>query len=576
MKKMKLYKKIVLSICICMGFAAVSCDDFLTIYPTNSIVLENYWKEKADVEGMVATCYKTMLGSGFISRAIVWGELRSDNLIGRTGSVSTELKYIIEANLLPENSYCNWAVFYQTINYCNMVLKYAPGVVDEDPDFTEGDLANVEGQMYAIRALCHFYLVRTFRDIPLAREAMVDDSQERIYTQVDPLVALDSIMYDLKLAENLVLRSGSYTENNYNKGYITRDAVRAIMADVSLWQAAFTQYKEGSDTVMSPSCIPYYDQCIVYCDSVINAMNLLQETALKKANQGLSVSELNENNPYYLIQESNIVGTQKTSNAYSTIFGSKNSTESIFELQFDGDNNANSTIPSFYGYSATTGTLLAGAFLASSSVNEPLFETSDLRLTSFMNSGSSTASSSSDQTSEVTVAKYATRNSPAATGTYRPSSENDANWIIYRKTDVMLMKAEALAIRNGEGDLSQAFQLVKAVNDRSITIKADSLIQENYQDQPSIEKLVLEERQRELMFEGKRWYDLVRKALREHTTTNVLTWVVRKLESNASAVQSKMASMNTLFFPIYEGELDVNPLLIQNEAYETSSSIQKN
>ena len=31
-----------------------ACDDFLTIYPTNSVVQENYWKVEADVEGRVA------------------------------------------------------------------------------------------------------------------------------------------------------------------------------------------------------------------------------------------------------------------------------------------------------------------------------------------------------------------------------------------------------------------------------------------------------------------------------------------------------------------------------------------
>lgn len=552
-----------------------SCNDFLTIYPTNSTVLENYWKEKADVEGMVATCYKTMLSSDFISRCIVWGEIRSDDVLNRTSS-GTEIKYIVEANLLPQNSYCNWAIFYKVINYCNIVLKYAPNVVKEDPDFSQGDLDAVEGQMYALRALCHFYLVRTFRDIPLARTAMVDDSQDRSYPQVEPLVALDSIMYDLKLAEYKVLRSGVYASTQYNKGYITRDAVRSIMADVLLWQAAFHQYKEGSDSVKAPACDDLYTQCIVCCDSVINAMNQIQRAkALKNQSSSESGTIDETTNPYYLIQNSKTsAAATKNSEAYDEIFGDKNSSESIFELQFDQDNNPNSSITSFYGYSATTGSMVVPSFIGLLTSTDALFKKSDLRQSSFLNAS---ASSSTDDTQQYTVAKYTTRRSPAAGNNYRSSSKCDANWIVYRKTDVMLMKAEALALRNSdESDLKTAFSLVKAVNDRSLTTYNDSLTYDAFKTQSSMEKLVYDERQRELMFEGKRWFDLVRKALREHSTTNILTWIVKKLDSNAGAVQSKMSSINTLFFPISEDEMNVNPLLKQNEAYKTETTIEKN
>jgi hypothetical protein len=37
-----------------------------------------------------------------------------------------------------------------------------------------------------------------------------------------------------------------------------------------------------------------------------------------------------------------------------------------------------------------------------------------------------------------------------------------------------------------------------------------------------------------------------------------------------------LASINTLFFPIQESELKTNPLLKQNEAYETDDVFEKN
>lgn len=217
--------------------------------------------------------------------------------------------------------------------------------------------------------------------------------------------------------------------------------------------------------------------------------------------------------------------------------------------------------------------MVVPSFIGLLTSTDALFKKSDLRQSSFLNAS---ASSSTDDTQQYTVAKYTTRRSPAAGNNYRSSSKCDANWIVYRKTDVMLMKAEALALRNSdESDLKTAFSLVKAVNDRSLTTYNDSLTYDAFKTQSSMEKLVYDERQRELMFEGKRWFDLVRKALREHSTTNILTWIVKKLDSNAGAVQSKMSSINTLFFPISEDEMNVNPLLKQNEAYKTETTIEK-
>ena len=49
-----------------------SCEDFLTIYPTDKVVLENYWKTKTDVENVVANSYRMMVQSAFTHRLLVW------------------------------------------------------------------------------------------------------------------------------------------------------------------------------------------------------------------------------------------------------------------------------------------------------------------------------------------------------------------------------------------------------------------------------------------------------------------------------------------------------------------------
>ena len=63
-----------------------SCTDYLTLYPTNSVILENYWKTAEDVNGMLATCYKNMVQKSTIERMMIWGELRADNMVTRTNA----------------------------------------------------------------------------------------------------------------------------------------------------------------------------------------------------------------------------------------------------------------------------------------------------------------------------------------------------------------------------------------------------------------------------------------------------------------------------------------------------------
>ena len=80
------------------------------------------------------------------------------------------------------------------------------------------------------------------------------------------------------------------------------------------------------------------------------------------------------------------------------------------------------------------------------------------------------------------------------------------------------------------------------------------------------------ERQRELLFEGKRWFDLVRKARREGNNGAMLDLATRKY-TNPGAVKSKWIKPDMLYLPIHEDELKVNTLLIQNPEYETEKTV---
>ena len=82
-----------------------------------------------------------------------------------------------------------------------------------------------------------------------------------------------------------------------------------------------------------------------------------------------------------------------------------------------------------------------------------------------------------------------------------------------------------------------------------------------------MENLVYDERQRELMFEGKRWFDLVRQCLRDGENDRMIKKVEPKFKENVTMIRVKLTTQDVLFWPYNRAELKQNPNLKQNAAY---------
>jgi hypothetical protein len=152
-------------------------------------------------------------------------------------------------------------------------------------------------------------------------------------------------------------------------------------------------------------------------------------------------------------------------------------------------------------------------------------------------------------------------------------SGTPVNWIIYRLSDVMLMKAEALTQLDTKDGRNEVMRLVNTSYLRS-NPSADSLSANAYSDKQSLEKLVLRERQRELMFEGKRWFDLMRLARRNNQPSAILSYVGPKL-SGSSMGKNKMSVMDALYMPVSKSEIDINPVTLTQNPFYTDDNLEK-
>lgn len=571
---------------ICLLFAAAtmcSCVDTV-ILPNDKTVKEDFWQTKSDVSLMVNGAYNSMISSDVITRLIVWGDFRSDELVydnsvEATNGTLVALSQIETGNIETTNTFSDWSSLYYVINNCNLVLDNAGGVRSIDPSYTDGDYLADRAQMLALRSLCYFYLVRTFRDVPYSGVAFEESSQDLNLPQTAPDVVLQNCINDLKEAEQNAFDANAYTGWR-SKGWLNRDGIRALLADIYLWRASVLH--SDSD----------YQKCVEYCDLVIES---------KKAQQTLASGEVSASE--YPLAEAN--------DAFSELFVNQNAEESIFELQYDNTYNSNTAVcNALYKYKNNTsrnGFMKASSIFGQLGANNVYQKTGDLR---FIENCFDVVSNGGTALSNYGVRKMITANTaitgnPVSKDPYSRSERAydhfDQNYIIYRLSDVMLMKAEALVqLASGDEDskVRQAFNLVQYVNNRSIysgSLSNDSLRWINYGTKESLETLVLSERLRELCFEGKRWYDLLRYNYRHvegidysrtlaqqesegvsfvRNNTDMMNLMARKSSSSASLI-AKMRTEPYLYMPVLESQIKVNPQLVQNPAYESSNEFVK-
>lgn len=544
-----------------------SCSDFLDITPLNKVVLENFWTQKSEVNAVLMGCYESLESEESIIRMGVWGEMRSENIL-QGASIGNEYNEILNENILPTNSLTKWNVMYQTINRCNTVCHYAPMVQKKDPNYTVNELnANIAEASF-IRDLCYFYLIRTFRDVPLSFEPTIDDTKEFQIPATPMNAALDSLIKDLESVKDYAVKryvddskmsnAQAASQAYENSSRVTRVAIYALLADLNLWRGN-------------------YDETIKYCDLIID---FKKNQYKEKIAQIGDLTDMQEFAGIPLILEAP-TGSVTCGNAYNEIFGTGNSFESIFELYFRNNQQVkNKYVNEFFGKDRLGSISGLSRYCKDAATgNSDLFTKNDCRVYATSEKSNSRYAITKYVNSSVSMdIKNVTDEKSLKLSTSRGNAEY-ANWIIYRLTDVMLMKAEACILK-GEAEYETAFTLINAVNKRAhnytTSAAKDTLVFDDYRtSQEKMEQLLLDERNRELMFEGKRWYDLVRIAVRDGNNQRLVSEATKKYQDKVNALKIKLADPNIIFFPYNKEELKVNPFLKQNSAYGNTEEFEQ-
>jgi hypothetical protein len=218
---------------------------------------------------------------------------------------------------------------------------------------------------------------------------------------------------------------------------------------------------------------------------------------------------------------------------YSSIYYPGNTIESLWEFQYSKPNNQTNSL---YNWFSSSNPYFNGAPL------RRLFDLdTDVRLNKSLN------------TSNL-VSKYS-------------ASTSDAHWILYRYSDILLLRAEALTFLTGDMNTNLKLAL-EDLND--VRKRSDLPAISDVSSRGDMAGYLLDERGRELCFEGKRWFDLMRFGKRNNFEFKSL--LSQRVLSGFNGVDQQVISMRisnpeSWYFPLNADDVANNNLLVQNPFY---------
>jgi starch-binding outer membrane protein, SusD/RagB family len=320
------------------------------------------------------------------------------------------------------------------------------------------DKARIIAEARFLRALHYFDLVRLWGDVPLILTATKVADQSLNVSRTPVNEVYQQILADLDAAEPDLPESAP--------GRATKSAVKALKSRIALFRGDY------------PAA-------------------------------GALAEEIIASNRFSLVPN------------YRALFDTKNSSESIFEVQFD---NVNGNSLAFYNYPVTLGGRNEVGPRGLGSTLEAAYEPNDTRKSASISPGGIVIDG---------------RTIPAGVNIkyFRPGTGED-NVHLIRYAEVLLTHAEALA---RQGNLEGSLVSLNKVRARAGLPALET------DDQQALIDAILKERRIELAMEGHRWFDLIR-------------------TGQAQSVLG-ITDSNKLLFPIPQREIINNPNMEQNPGY---------
>ncbi|MBP8790704.1 MAG: RagB/SusD family nutrient uptake outer membrane protein [Breznakibacter sp.] len=446
-----------------------SCEQ-LDLAPEDYYGSSSFWKNEAQVKGYIYGMHSQIRSSA----TTLWllGEARGGLQKSGTSSTATSLDYSSpiknQAFTAGTTGLSSWAGFYGRIFGVNLAIKK---VENECKFLSDGNRQYYLGQLYGIRAFYYFWLYRTYGGVPIVTEPKITEgitTAEPLYTpRATPKETFDFIKSDInKSIDNF----GANVTMLDKKSIWSKYASLMLKAEVYLWSAKVTTGDQMPDA-----------------GDLTIAKNALEE--VKPA--------------FSLLPSFSSVFT----------FGNKGNNEIIFAIRFQENEATNNVSQFVYSDNVFVGakyskegklmgdTLnLRGNGLLRNEYIFPLLGTYDSNDTRKNTTFLDFYSNASGANGGLILRKFL--------GTI--NSNNSRIYVddipVYRYADVLLMMAE---IKNKQGEDPSGE--INEIRQRAYGDKYDAAIHGHTNQGFALNELaILLERDKEFVFENKRWFDMVR------------------------------------------------------------------
>lgn len=218
------------------------CKKFLEQNPKTEIGSTVFWKTEDDIKGGVAAMYDGIQAI-FDNDYTLYGDARTDEVrVGQYGNISYAMN-----GLSAGITGSDWTNFYITIARANLGIKYIPIVKQEhQPGLAQSAVNHYLAQCYTTRALCYFWLIRLWGDVPVWTEPYEDISMSPDKPKTSRALIVDTlIIKDLEKAAGL---SNAALNNVYEANI---GGTYALLMDVAMWKKDYALAKDCYDKLMA-------------------------------------------------------------------------------------------------------------------------------------------------------------------------------------------------------------------------------------------------------------------------------------------------------------------------------------
>ncbi len=223
-----------------------SCET-LDLSPEDYYGSGNFWKNEAQVNGFLFGVHKQMRDA--YQYYWLMGEARGGLQVSGTSSEGTSLDYsspIKDQDFTKDKTgISNWANFYGKLLNVNLAIKQ----IEEEAAFLSQEKKDYYlGQLYGIRAWYYFFMYRTWGGVPIVTDIKVLEgttTAEPLYTpRSSPKEVMDFIKSDINQSETLF---GNNTTMGQEKALWSKYATLMLKADIYLWSAKVTTGNQSPD-----------------------------------------------------------------------------------------------------------------------------------------------------------------------------------------------------------------------------------------------------------------------------------------------------------------------------------------